>query len=212
MTTTESGAKTADRNKATAVAEHPDETVAPSEPSAGAPQAPSAHHVSAGVPPAGLGAVGVLTLLVGAWGGIVPFVGPTFGFSADGSVSWYWSLAHALLWLAPGAVAVACGLMMLGLVPRAVAGVGRVGSWTTGFVAAVCGAWFVVGPVAWPVLKHSAGVFVPASPIRELAYQVGYSLGPGVLLGMLGAFVMGWAVRSRHVVTRGRVLAEVPAA
>src|SRR5574340_782616 len=58
------------------------------------------------VPAAGIGTLGVLTLLVGAWGGIVPFVGPIFGFSADGTVAWYWNMPHALLWLAPGAAAV----------------------------------------------------------------------------------------------------------
>jgi hypothetical protein len=59
-----------------------------------------------------------------------------------------------------------------------------------GFLAALCGAWFVMGPVAWPVLEHSR-VFVGASPIHELAYWIGYSLGPGTLLAALGAFVLG---------------------
>ncbi|HUC37629.1 MAG TPA: hypothetical protein VMR97_10970 [Acidimicrobiales bacterium] len=144
----------------------------------------------------GLGLLGVLTLLLGAWGGIVPFVAPSFTFSAVGSVSWYWDLAHALLWLAPGAVACFCGLVMLGLVPRAHAGLGRLGSATTGLLTAVCGAWFVIGPLAWPVLERSGGVFVPASPMKELAYQVGYSLGPGILLSMFGAFAVAWAVRA----------------
>lgn len=151
------------------------------------------------VPPGGLGVVGVLTALVGAWGGIVAFVGPSFGFDADGTVSWYWNLAHAVLWLAPGAVACFAGLVMVGLIPRALVGLARLGSATTGFLAAVSGAWFVIGPTAWPVLRHSGGVFAPAGPLRELSYQVGYSLGPGILLAVSGAFAMGWAVRSRRV-------------
>ncbi len=152
------------------------------------------------VPATGLGVTGFTIMLLGAWAGIVPFVGPTFGFSADGASSWYWNLPHALLWLAPGAVAVWCGLMMLGLVPRAIAGFARLGSAALGTVAAICGAWLVIGPLAWPVLERSAGVFVPASPIRELAYQIGYSLGPGVLLVVLGAFALGWGVRSHRFV------------
>jgi hypothetical protein len=154
----------------------------------------------AAVPPAALGTVGFLIVLLGAWAGIVPFVGPSFGFSGDGSSSWMWNLPHALLWVAPGAVAVWCGLMMLGLVPRAISGFGRLGSAALGTITAACGAWLVIGPSAWPVLEHSAGVFVPASPLRELAYLIGYSLGPGILLVLFGAFAIGWGVRSHRFV------------
>jgi hypothetical protein len=134
-----------------------------------------------------LAMAGLLTLLLGAWGGIVPFVGPLFGFSGDGSGSWRWSLAHALLSLAPGAVTVAAGALVM-LSGRALYRPG--GLKMGGLLAAVCGAWFVVGPVAWPVLEHTS-FFVGASPIHELAYWVGYALGPGTLLAALGAFVLG---------------------
>jgi|GEM_PF-3418494 hypothetical protein len=39
------------------------------------------------VPPAGLRLAGLLTLLLGAWAGIVPFLGPSFGYSGDGAGS-----------------------------------------------------------------------------------------------------------------------------
>ena len=64
-------------------------------------------------PVAGLGLVAVLTVLVGAWGGIVPFAGPSIGFNADASAPWHWGLVHALLWAAPGALAVVFGLILL---------------------------------------------------------------------------------------------------
>lgn len=156
------------------------------------------------VPAAGLGTLGFLTLLVGAWGGIVPFVGPTFGFSADGTMAWYWNMPHALLWLAPGAAAVLAGAVMLGTLPRALAGLGRMGAFGAGLLAVLAGAWFVIGPEAWPVLVHSAGVFTPAHPLRELAREVGYSFGPGVLLVAFGSMAMGMAGRTarRARVTR----------
>src|SRR5271170_8087752 len=40
--------------------------------------------------PAGLMGGAILALLLSAWAGIVPLVGPTFGFAADGRSSWTW--------------------------------------------------------------------------------------------------------------------------
>lgn len=193
----------------TAVTDRPRDVAPAAEPARADTRSRARH--GAAVAPGGLVVVGLATLLVGAWGGIVPFAGPALGFSATGTGAWHWSLSHALLWLAPGAVAVACGLVMLGLVPRALAGTGRVGAAATGLVVAACGAWFVVGPAAWPVLQHTGRVFVPASPMRELAYVVGYSLGPGVLLCMFGAFAMGWSVCSRRARFPVAAAAEAPA-
>jgi hypothetical protein len=150
-------------------------------------------------PAARLGVAGVLILLTGAWGGIVPFVGPAFGYSADGSPSWSWNLMHGLLWLAPGGAACFGAIMSFGLIARFTRGRGRIGAAAAGLVVALSGAWFAIGPVSWPVLERSAGVFVPAAPLRELSYQVGYSLGPGVLLAVLGGVLVGWALRGRRI-------------
>ncbi|MHB8681540.1 MAG: hypothetical protein ACYDA2_05525 [Acidimicrobiales bacterium] len=163
------------------------------------------------VPAVGLGTLGILTLLVGAWGGIVPFVGSIFGFSADGSVSWYWSLPHALLWLAPGAAAVVAGLMMLGLMPRAAIGFGRSGAFGAGMLAVLAGAWFVIGPLSWPALQRSAGVFMPAGPMHMFADMVGYSFGPGVLLVLFGGLALGMAGRRRRVPAAEGVAGRRPA-
>src|SRR5580700_2715379 len=61
----------------------------------------------------GLGLAGVVAVLVSAWGGIVPYVGPLFNYSGDGSGSWHWSLAHAVLSLVPGAAGVLLGLFVI---------------------------------------------------------------------------------------------------
>lgn len=161
---------------------------------------PSPTGTGQSVPAGALGTLGVLTLLVGAWGGIVPFVGPLFGYSADGTTAWYWNLPHALLWLAPGAAACAAAVVMLGALPRAVAGLGRIGAFGAGVLAVLAGAWFVVGPEAWPVLFRSAGVFAPAGAMRAFVHQIGYSFGPGVLLLLFGAVAMGMAGRRPRAV------------
>ncbi|MGH9110657.1 MAG: hypothetical protein ACRDY3_14580 [Acidimicrobiales bacterium] len=152
-----------------------------------------------GIFPGGLLLLGIVTVLVGAWGGIVPFVGPMFGFSADGASSWQWTLPHALLGLVPGAVAVACGLLILAGLRRTALGAGRVDAGLLGFVVSLCGAWFVIGEFAWPVLQGS-GYFAGAAPLHYLLEQLAFAIGTGVVLVASGALVMGWAVRHRPVV------------
>lgn len=156
----------------------------------------------------GLGTVGLVTVLISAWGGIIPYVGPAFGYSADGTGSWHWSLSHSVLGLVPGALGVLIGLAILGRTPGIVVGRGRMSLAMAGFIALLCGAWFTIGPSAWPVIQNSAAYFVGAAPLRQLENQVGYALGPGLILAICGAFAIGWA--SRHQQNAGGSVAGVP--
>lgn len=160
-----------------------------------------------------LGLVGLGALAVAAWGGLVPYLGPAINFSADGTGSWHWNLAHALIGLIPGAAGVLAGLALLA--PKRAAVVrNRLGLTGAGLLAMVAGAWFVVGPLAWPVLYNGTRFFASATPMRTLEYWIGYALGPGVLLAMAGAFALGWAARhDRPLGSRGSAdLAEAVAA
>ena len=156
------------------------------------------HDVRARVHPQGFGlaAAGVVAVLVSAWGGIVPYVGPLFDYSGDGSGSWHWNLAHAVLALAPGVAGVLLGLFVIAESRGIVVGRGRLSLATAGTLLMVCGAWFAVGPLGWPVLSNGSGYFVASTHLRALAYEVGYSIGTGLVLVVCGAFVDGWA--SRH--------------
>jgi hypothetical protein len=155
---------------------------------------------TSGLPPAGLSLIGLLTALLGAWAGLSVLVGPSFGWSPDGSPSWHWSLINAALHVAPGAAALIAGLVMVAMVPKAARGVGRSGSALAGLLAILAGAWLVVGPSEWPVLESTQQtVFAPASPIRSFTYVVGANLGPGLLLAVAGAFAIAWAVRVARV-------------
>lgn len=144
----------------------------------------------------GIGTAGVVAVLVSAWGGIVPFVGPLFDYSGDGSGSWHWNLAHAVLALAPGISGVLLGLFVVAESRGVVVGKGRLSLATAGILLMVCGAWFAVGPLAWPVINNGSAYFVASTHLRVLAYEVGYSIGTGLILVVCGAFVDGWA--SRH--------------
>jgi hypothetical protein len=141
-----------------------------------------------------LATVGLIALIASAWGGIVAFVGPTFGFSADGAASWHWDLSHAVLALIPGALGCIAALTFLAPANANVTS-RRLGLSSAGIIGIASGAWFVVGPLAWPVLVNTHSYFVVASPLRALEYQIGYALGPGLILVMCSAFAMGWAAR-----------------
>ena len=157
----------------------------------------------------GLGTAGVVAVLASAWGGIVPYVGPIFGFSADGAGSWYWNLAHSVLALVPGAAGVLLGLFVIAESRGVTVGKGRLTLATAGILLILCGAWFAVGPYAWPVLTNSGTYFASSTHTRFLTYELGYSVGVGLLLVMCGAFVAGWA--SRHS-PQSAVVAESPPA
>jgi hypothetical protein len=155
-----------------------------------------------------LRAVGLVALAISAWAGIVPYVGSTFGFSADGYGSWHWNLAHAVLALIPGAIGCLFALSLMG---RTAAGatLRRIGLTGGGLFAIASGAWFIIGPLAWPVLVNGGRYFISAPPMRELEFQVGYALGPGLILGACGAFAIGWAARhDRPLGTLGTAAAE----
>jgi hypothetical protein len=153
------------------------------------------------VPGASLGLIlgGFLALLISAWAGIIPFVGPVFGFSADGSASWTWNQVHALGAAVPGAVGiVACVIVMV--CARRPMGLQSAGSLAAaGFVLFLCGAWLAVVPVVWPVLVGS--YFHAATPSMTLAHWMGYSSGPGVLMAGFGGLSMGRAGRESLTTT-----------
>jgi hypothetical protein len=161
----------------------------------------------------GLGTAGVIAVLASAWGGIVPYVGPIFGFSADGTGSWYWSLSHSLLSLVPGAVGVLLGLFVIAESRGVTIGRGRMSLAGAGMLLILCGAWFAIGPHAWPVLRDSGNYFQSATHMRFLTHELGYSVGVGLVLVMCGAFVAGWASRhspSSAVVGESTMAADSP--
>lgn len=164
-----------------------------------------------------LSTVGLLALILAAWAGIIPFVGPIFGYDATGTGSWAWTSAHGWLALAPGAVGVLMALWLMGRVPSDSIGARRASLAISGTILAACGAWLVIGPMAWPVISSSPHYFVAAAPLRNLLNHLGYSYGPGLILAACGAFAFGWAARHDLPLGTGAAMrdlagAEVPVA
>ena len=138
--------------------------------------------------PLGASLTGLGALLVGAWGALAVYVGPYFGFKPTTSRTWDWNLQNGMLHLLPGAVAFAAGLMILAIGP-ARRGAGRALTLPAVLLMAA-GAWFVIGPVAWPTFETGAAYAAASSATRELLNQACANLAPGLVLAALGG--MAW--------------------
>ena len=151
---------------------------------AGEPAAPRVYER-----PVGAAFTGLAALLVGAWGALAGYIGPYFAFRPVDQHVWVASWQNGLLHLLPGAVAAAAGLMLLAMGParRSVRG----GAFLLPAVLLLgAGAWFVIGPVAWPTF-HSGAAFNPVmSATRNLLNVACASFAPGLFLVMLGGMAL----------------------
>jgi hypothetical protein len=80
------------------------------------------------------GVSGVLLILLGAWGGLAPFVGPYFRFAYTPDKAWAYTSGRLWLSIVPGAAALLGGLLVVSASHRGVGGTGA-------FLAALGGAW-----------------------------------------------------------------------
>jgi hypothetical protein len=129
--------------------------------------------------------VGVLLVLLGIWGAVIPFVGPYFHYAYTPDKTWDATAGRMWLEVLPGAVAFVSGLVVLGsrLRPQA-----ALGAW----LAAVAGAWFAVGGVVagrWASLP-TAGRPV-SSGVHGALEQIGFFTGLGVVIVFLAAVALG---------------------
>jgi hypothetical protein len=151
---------------------------------------------------------GVLIVLLGLWGALIPFIGPYFHYAFGGYQTWHYTSQRLWLCIVPGAVAVIGGLMLL----RATT---RVGGLTAGWVALAAGAWFAVGPSVSLLWHHTIyAIGTPAGgDTRQMLEWVGYFYGLGAVIIGLAAFAMGrYFSRPRIAEEPGVAAEEAPAA
>lgn len=132
-------------------------------------------------------ASGLLVVLLGIWGGLVPFAGPAFGYSFTPDVSWQWTTGRLLLEVIPAAATVLGGLAMMGSASRIS---GSVGAW----LAAAGGAWFVVGQWVSTLWNHGvmqAGTPTATTDVGQVAEWLGFFLALGVVIVFLAAVALG---------------------
>lgn len=132
---------------------------------------------------------GVFLIGLGAWGAIVPYVGPTFGYPmppGSDAAAWEWTASHWQLHLVPGIAAIIGGALMLGAA-RALVALG-------GVLALVAGAWFVVGNELAGVWRGGGGGGGGPQGVDAwtVAYtRLGYHDGTGLAMAILAAVALG---------------------
>ena len=138
-------------------------------------------------------ASGFLLILLGAWGALIPFVGPSFDFAFTPDQAWTWTTARAWLEVLPGIATVIGGLLLLFSRNRATAMLG-------GWLAVLAGAWFVVGRAFAGVLAiGDVGTAVAVTDAKRAALELAYFSGLGALIVFLGAIALGrLSVRSKR--------------
>jgi hypothetical protein len=127
---------------------------------------------------------GLLLMVLGAWGALIPFIGPYWHYSYTPDTTWTYTTGRLLLEILPGAGAFIGGLLMLISAHRLMA---MFGAW----LAAVSGAWFIVG-MPLSTIWGSPNVGAPTgSTTRQMVEYIGFFGGLGAAIIFLAAFALG---------------------
>lgn len=122
---------------------------------------------------------GILLVILGAWAALVPFIGPYFNlaFTPQPDSAWHWTSARGWLEVLPGAAVFLGGLLLLFSASRAATVFG-------GWLAALGGAWLVIGPSLADPLNLDPGTPDPASGTGARAVEAllfFYAIGAAIL-------------------------------
>jgi hypothetical protein len=129
---------------------------------------------------------GLLLVLLGIWGALIPFIGPYFHYAYTPDKAWTYTTGRLWLDILPGAAAFLGGLIVLTSSYRPTA---HFGAW----LAAFSGAWFALGSLigpAWIGMHMTPGTPVGDATTRTLE-QIGFFTGLGVAIVLLAAMAIG---------------------
>ncbi|GAA4483051.1 hypothetical protein GCM10023094_34050 [Rhodococcus olei] len=128
---------------------------------------------------------GLLLVLLGAWGALIPLIGPYFAFGFTPDRAWTWTSGRGWLEVLPGVVTAVGGVLLLVSRHRAVAGFGA-------WLAALGGAWFVVGPeLAAPLHTGDPGTPTATGAWSAALQQLAYFEGLGIVIVFVAAASLG---------------------
>ena len=135
--------------------------------------------------PRSRGAVsGLLLIILGVWGALIPFIGPYFHFAYTTDQAWAWSTARGWLEVFPGVTTAVGGFLLLVSGNRATAMFG-------GWLAVIAGAWFIVGRTLASLLRlGDVGQPIAVTDAKRAVLEISYFSGLGALIVFLSGAVL----------------------
>lgn len=144
---------------------------------------------------------GFLVVLLGLWGATAPLFGPYLGMSYGTDSPWQFTGGWFLLSLVPGVAVVLGGLGLIATAQRA-------GGVFWGWMAALGGAWFVLGPIVstmWNGGQPAGGEPLATATGVRVATDLALHSGLGTLIVFLSAVALG-----RFTAGTGRTVVAAP--
>ena len=133
---------------------------------------------------------GIVLLVLGLWGALIPFVGPYFNYGFTPNATWHFTMNRLWLSILPGAATAIGGLVLIFASRRST---GLAGGW----LALAGGVWFVVGSsfsLLWSSRTGAvlySGVGTPlGGHDRAAAEAIGFFYGLGALITLISAFAL----------------------
>jgi hypothetical protein len=128
--------------------------------------------------------VGTLLMALGAWGALIPFIGHSFGYGYTPDTTWSWTASRGWLEVLPGAVTFVSGVLIMYTARRVTATLG-------GYLAALSGAWFVIGTVISPIWSAGYSGAPSGDTTRQVLENIGMFSGLGLVIVFLAAVAIG---------------------
>jgi hypothetical protein len=147
---------------------------------------------------------GLVILIAGLWGGLVPFVGPYFHFALGPNHSWTWTSGRLYLSVLPGVAAIVGGLLLLVRGPRTG---GKLGA----LLALAGGLWFAVGPTVSLLWATDAEGLAHGHKVTRMLELLTYHTGLGVLIATVAAYALP-GLAFRRAVAPATAASATPAA
>jgi hypothetical protein len=130
---------------------------------------------------------GLMLVLLGAWGGLGPLIGPYFRFGFQPTQPWHYSMGRLFLSLIPGGVVLLAGLVVLITKSRWAGGL-------SALLAALGGAWFIGGQTTLLIVTgttYTDGAPVATAQKLILLTNLACFTGTGVLIIFFAALALG---------------------